>query len=161
MKDNTLDNTQPPNSQVIINVQYVKDLSFESPAAPFSLTSMKSQPQVDLSLDVSMQKIQTDNYEVCIEIKSTIKSEDKDVFLIELKYAGLFTLLNIPEEHLEGILFVHCPSILFPFARRIVADVSRDGGFQPLMIDPVDFLAFYNLKKPQLDAAKAASVETV
>jgi preprotein translocase subunit SecB len=116
---------------------------------------MKNQPQVDLSLDVSMQKIQTDNYEVCIEIKATVKSEDKEVFLIELKYAGLFTLLNIPEEHLEGLLFVHCPSILFPFARRIVADASRDGGFQPLMIDPVDFLAFYNLKKPQLDASKA------
>jgi preprotein translocase subunit SecB len=155
MKDDTTDNNLKQDSQIIINVQYVKDLSFESPGAPFTLTSMKNQPQVDLSLDVSMQKIQTDNYEVCIEIKATVKSEDKEVFLIELKYAGLFTLLNIPEEHLEGLLFVHCPSILFPFARRIVADASRDGGFQPLMIDPVDFLAFYNLKKPQLDASKA------
>jgi len=143
------------NSQIVINAQYVKDLSFESPAAPFSLTSLKDQPKVELNLDVQSGKIQENNYEVVIEIKAKVSTEDKDVFLIDLKYGALFTLTNIPEEHLEGILFVHCPSIMFPFARRIVADVTRDGGFQPLMIDPIDFMAFYNSKKEQLNPANS------
>jgi preprotein translocase subunit SecB len=145
------------NSQIVINAQYIKDLSFESPSSPFSLTSLKDAPKVELNLDVTSSKLQNDNYEVVIEIKSSVKSEDKDVFLIDLKYGALFTLTNIPEEHLESVLFVHCPSIMFPFARRIVADVTRDGGFQPLMIDPIDFLAFYNNKKAQAELAHATT----
>ncbi len=149
--NNDLNNQQNQNRQIVINAQYIKDLSFESPNAPFSLTSNKEQPEVALNLDIAAKKLQDDAYEIILEIKATIKADGKDVFLIDLKYGALFTLINIPEEHLETILYVHCPTITFPFARRVIADVTRDGGFQPLMIDPIDFLAFNNNKKAQLE----------
>jgi preprotein translocase subunit SecB len=132
--------------QVIINAQYVKDLSFESPDAPFSFARVKEAPKIDLSLDVQVKAIEKDNYEVTIAItaKAIIEKENETLFISELQYSGLFTVSDCEnEEQKEQILLIYCPNLIFPFARRIIADASRDGGFQPLMINPVDFAALY------------------
>lgn len=135
--------------QITINAQYVKDLSFESPNSPINLTMIKTQPAIELNLDLAAKPITETSYEVAMQIKAKAIVEDKVLFAVDLTYAGLFTVENIAEEHREFILLVQCPSIIFPFARRIVADSTRDGGFQPLMIDPVDFASLYARKKQQ------------
>lgn len=140
--------------QVIINAQYVKDLSFESPDAPFSFAKVKEAPKIDLSLDVQVKNIEKDNYEVTIAItaKAIMDKEKETLFICELQYSGLFTIIDCEnEEQKEQILLIYCPNLIFPFARRIIADASRDAGFQPLMINPVDFAALYLQHKQNKD----------
>ncbi|PCJ29500.1 MAG: protein-export chaperone SecB [Rickettsiales bacterium] len=143
--------TQAPNNEdmphIAVNAQYIKDFSFENPGAPGTLSGFEEAPQIDLALDLNIQKMPEDNYyevEIAINAKAVIKKEV--LFIVDLKYAGVFTLINIPEEQLEMLLAVHCPAIIFPYARKIIADATQDGGFQPLMIDPVDFGVLYNKK---------------
>lgn len=127
--------------------QYVKDLSFENPGAPGTLVSMDEKPQIEVNIDLGAKKMRDDLYEVTLHINAKAKSKDKSVFLVDLAYAGIFTLMNIPEERLEQILMVDCPFILFPYARRVVSDVTRDGGFPPLMLEPIDFFSMFRRKK--------------
>ena len=132
---------------IAVNAQYIKDFSFESPGAPGTLAALESTPQIDLALDLNIQKMPEEDYyevEICINAKAA--AEQKTLFLVDLKYAGIFNLINIPEDQIEMLLAVHCPAIIFPYARKIIADVTQDGGFQPLMIDPVDFGVLYNKK---------------
>jgi preprotein translocase subunit SecB len=131
---------------IAINAQYIKDLSFENPGAPASL-AIKNQPKVELALDIHVSKLPEDNvFEVALHINAKGTSEEKPLFIAELVYAGVFTLINIPDEDKDMLLAIHCPSMLFPFARKIIADATQDGGFQPLMIDPIDFGALYHKK---------------
>lgn len=131
---------------VSVNAQYIKDLSFENPNAPMSLT-MKSNPNVGLELDLSISRLPEENvYEVSLNIEVKTTQDETVLFVLDLKYAGIFTLLNIPEDQQKLLLAIHCPSIIFPFARKIIADVTQDGGFQPLMIDPIDFAALFHKK---------------
>lgn len=132
-----------PARQILINAQYVKDLSFENPDAPASLMGQKTQPKIDLSVNIQAQKLQEHTYEVSLHITAKALAEDKTLFLTDLEYAGIFTITELLDAQKELVLLVYCPSILFPFARRIIADVTRDGGFPPLMIDPIDFAALY------------------
>lgn len=132
---------------ISVNAQYIKDLSFENPGAPGSLVNNEDQPKIDLALDLNIQKMPEDDYfEVEISIHAKAVSEDKTLFIIDLKYAGVFHLMNIPADQTEMLLAVHCPAILFPFARKIIADATQSGGFQPLMIDPIDFGVLYSKK---------------
>lgn len=133
-----------PSRQILINAQYVKDLSFENPDAPASLMGQKSQPKIDLSVNIQAQKLQEHTYEISLHITAKAVAEDKTLFLADLDYAGIFTIAEVLDAQKELVLLVYCPSILFPFARRIIADVTRDGGFPPLMIDPIDFNALYH-----------------
>jgi preprotein translocase subunit SecB len=136
--------------QVIINTQYVKDLSFESPEAPACFLEIKTPPKIDLALDIKVEHLEGDSYEVILKITAKAVHEKKSLFLIELEYAGLFSIKNIDkEEQKEQILLIYCPNLLFPFARRVIADISRDGGFQPLMVNPIDFAALYMQQKKQ------------
>lgn len=149
-----------PNQRAFaINGQYIKDLSFESPDAPRSLFSLKDKPAIDLQIDIKGQKLQEKTYEVAIQIGAKATAEGTTVFLVELEYAGIFTISDaLAEDALEPVLLVECPRVLFPFARRVVADVTRDGGFPPLMLDPIDFLSLYQARKGQAgDEAKAAT----
>jgi preprotein translocase subunit SecB len=131
-----------PNLQIV--GQYVKDLSFENPGAPAGLTN---RPQIDFNVDIQARRGDAEHFEVEMKMRVTAKSEDdKPLFLLELAYAGLFRLTNIPEDALQQILLIQAPFMLFPFARRIVADVVRDGGMPPLMIEPIDFVALYQAK---------------
>lgn len=143
-----MDNDTAPH--VSVNAQYIKDLSFESPNAPSILSKLDEQPAINLHLDLNISRMPEENFfevEIAIEAEATI--QDKKMFLIDLKYAGIFNMINIPEEQLELILAIHCPAILFPFARKIIADVTQDGGFQPLMMDPIDFGVLYSKKKQE------------
>ena len=143
---------QPVNQanqpQVVINTQYVKDLSFESPEAPDCFLEIKTAPKIDLALDIKVQDLQKDSFEVVLKINAKALHNEKSLFVVELEYAGLFSIKNIEkEEQKEQILLIYCPSLIFPFARRVIADVTRDGGFQPLMVNPIDFSALYMQQK--------------
>jgi len=132
---------------IAVNAQYIKDLSFENPSAPKSLITLNRNPQIDLSLDLNVSHLpEEDFFEVEISIEAKAFDENQVLFVVELKYAGIFHLININDEEKKLLLAIHCPSMIFPFARKIIADVTQDGGFQPLMIDPIDFGALYHKK---------------
>jgi preprotein translocase subunit SecB len=148
MSDQTNGNgTADAMPQLAINAQYVKDLSFESPNAPQSLLPGQDQPQVQVNVNVSARGVAEDMFEVEIQLNAQAKSGESQTFLVELVYAGLFTIKNIPQESLEAVCLIECPRLIFPFARRIVADATRDGGFPPLMLEPIDFADLYRRGK--------------
>jgi preprotein translocase subunit SecB len=134
--------------------QYVKDLSFENPSAPGNLTS---RPQIELNVDLQARQLEQDHFEVELKLRVSATCEDKPAFLLELVYAGLFHLQNIPEEIRGQVLLIEGPHILFPFARRIVADMVRDGGMPPLMIEPIDFAGLYRAKAMEMQQMRPGS----
>jgi len=131
--------TQPQGQQLIVNAQYIKDLSFENPRAPHSLRQQTVQPAVEINVDVKAQSLGPENYEVVLTIKSSAKIQEEALFLIELSYGAVITVHNVPQELLSAVVLVETPRLMFPFARNIVAETTRDGGFPPLMINPIDF----------------------
>ena len=133
----------PPLRMQIVS-QYVKDLSFENPAAPAG--NMSTRPQIDLGVDLAARRLDTERFEVEVKLRVSAKGDDKPLFLLELAYGGLFLIQNAPEEILQQILLIDAPHLLFPFARRIVADAIRDGGMPPLMIEPIDFASLYRAR---------------
>lgn len=137
-----------------LNVQYVKDLSFEHPMAPRTFT-LTEQPQIGVNVGTQAQRVADTLFEVVLRVLVEGKVGEELAFVADLHYAGLFTLANIPEEHVEPLLLVEGPRLLFPFARRIIADVTRDGGVPPLMMDPIDFMAQYQRSK-ELEAQQQA-----
>ena len=122
--------------------QYVKDLSFENPNAP-AVYQWQSQPRIDVQFNIASQNVGDDLYEVSLKVDVKAQADEGAAFQVELLYAGLFAIRNVPEEQLHPFLFAEAPRLLFPFARRVIADVIRDGGFPPLLIDPIDFGAMY------------------
>ena len=143
--------TQP---QLGIRSQYVKDLSFENPSPPDRPAEAERSPDITVNVQVEARRLDETVFEITLQITAHARHEGKPVFLLELTYAGVFTLIAIPQEALEPALLVECPRLLFPFARRIVADVTRDGGFPPLLLTPIDFLSLYRNRQAQ--AAQAA-----
>jgi len=130
--------------QVAIVAQYIKDLSFENPGAP---ALMNQGPQIDLGVDLQARRGDAEHFEVELKLRVTAKTADnKTAFLLELAYAGLFRIVGVPDEMLQPLLLIQAPHMIFPFARRIVADVVRDGGMPPLMVDPIDFAGLYQAK---------------
>lgn len=129
--------------------QYVKDLSFENPNAPQSLASSGTNPNIQININVNARNLSESNYEVELALEAKAAAEDNVVFNIELTYAGIFRVENVPADSLQPIMLIECPRILFPFARQIVASASRDGGFPPLMVDPIDFAALYRQRMAQ------------
>ncbi len=142
--DNTQEQKDTSARQIVVNAQYIKDLSFENPTAPNSLIPKETPPKIELNVDIQAQRLQEEVFEVALHITAKATSGEDTLFLIDLTYAGIFTTGQIPDNQKELVLLVYCPTLIFPFARRIIADVSRDGGFPPLMIDPVDFAALYH-----------------
>lgn len=128
--------------QVSILTQYVKDLSFENPNAPQSL-QMETAPRIEINVNVNARRLSDDMFEVELKIDARAFNGDAAAFVVELLYGGLFGLRNVPAEALEPFLVVEAPRILFPFARRIVADATRDGGYPPLLLEPIDFASLY------------------
>lgn len=135
--------------QIRVLAQYIKDLSFENPDPIGSLRGGQPAPQIDLSIDVQARRSPNDTYEVDLNVIVKAQREKSVAFLCELKYTGLFQFVNVPAEALEPLLLVESPRMLFPFARRIVAEATRDGGFPPLYIDPIDFMGLYQKQKTQ------------
>ena len=132
---------------VAINIQYIKDLSFENPHSPLVLAQITTQPQINVTIDIKAAGIEKDRYEVVLMVSAKATAEEKTLYLLELAYAAVVTIQNLPPENLEGVLMIHVPSLLFPFARRIIADITRDGGAPTLALEPIDFTALYMMKK--------------
>lgn len=146
----------PQNQAPSLNVlaQYIKDLSFENPNAPRSLTAPQSQPDINIQINVNATKPQpTGEVEVELKVEGSAKVKGDTLFAFDLNYAGVFRIVNVPEQSLPPVVLIECPRLLFPFARQIIADAVRNGGFPPLMIDPVDFVALYQ-QRMQAEAQK-------
>jgi preprotein translocase subunit SecB len=126
-----------------INAQYVKDLSFENPRAPQVLGQGAGPPQVQVKVNVSARQIGEKLYESVLEINAEAKAGAETAFVVELSYGGLFTITGLTPEQLRPVLLIEGPRLLFPFAREIIATATQNGGFPPLLINPVDFLALY------------------
>ena len=146
------DNAPQQGPAIRVLSQYIKDLSFENPGA-----SVQAQPNIELGIDVGAAPKQGEEgvFEVTLKLKARAGTQDTALFLLEMDYAGLFQLQGFGAADMEPILLIECPRILFPFARRIIADISAEGGFPPLRIDPVDFGALYNAQKQRAAAAAA------
>lgn len=143
-----------PRVQVV--GQYVKDLSFENPGVTGGQTS---RPQIELNVDLQVRQLEQEHFEVELKLRVNAKSEERALFLLELVYAGLFQLHHIPDDVRQQVLLIEAPHILFPFARRIVADVVRDGGMPPLMVEPIDFAALYRAKLAQMQQGAAPTAQ--
>ncbi len=140
-----------PPGQLMLNLQFTKDLSFEVPGAPEIYATLREQPRVDLQLDVQARQLEQPNgatniYEVVLVIRADAKAQDRTCFIAELTYCGIFTV-NVDPQLLEPILLVECPRLLFPFARNILAEVTRDGGFPPVLLQPIDFVALWQARR--------------
>ena len=144
------DNAQPQGPAIRVLSQYIKDLSFENPGA-----TVQDQPNIELGIDVGATPVANNEgvFEVTLKLKARAGTQETALFLIEMDYAGQFHLQGFSQADMEPILLIECPRILFPFARRIIADISAEGGFPPLRIDPVDFGALYNSQKQRAQAA--------
>lgn len=138
-----------------IKGQYIKDLSFENPNAPHSLVASNQKPTIEVEMQVKPARIEEGIFETQLKIVAKAKVEQGALFLVDLTYAGLFEVQNVEAEKIEPLLMVDAAFVLFPFARRVIADASRDGGFPPLMLDPIDFHALYLHNKRQQAAAGA------
>ena len=145
---------QEVRPQLGIQTQYVKDLSFENPSAPDRPAEAERSPQITVNVQVEARRLNEQTFEVSLQITAQAQHEAKPVFLVELTYAGVFNFIGIPENAMEPALLIECPRLLFPFARRIVADVTRDGAFPPLLLAPIDFLALYRNRQTQVAQAR-------
>lgn len=141
--DTPQDQEKAPTPSLQIRAQYIKDISFENPYAPQSLIAQNQRPNIDIGVELKAQKLQDDVFEVVVHLTARATVETNTMFLVELAYGGIFQINDIPEEHIERILMIDAPFIMFPFLRRIISDVTRDGGFPPLMLDPIDFNQLY------------------
>jgi preprotein translocase subunit SecB len=147
----------PPTAdgpQLFVNVQYVKDLSFENPRSPQSLIQPATQPEVAINVDVKARNLNPESYEVVLTINVNANAQGEPVFLVELAYAAVVTVRNAPEQMLASLILVETPRMMFPFARAIIASATRDGGFPPLLINPIDFA---ELLRHQQAAAQPAA----
>ncbi len=142
--------TEQPVAPVSIMAQYIKDLSFENPHILKTLSDPKgTAPQISINVQVQANGIGEKTFEVSLVIEAKATNNDAPAFLIELTYAGVFTLNGVPEDILKAYLLIECPRLLFPFARNIIADVTRDGGMQPLLLNPIDFAELYYQQNPE------------
>jgi preprotein translocase subunit SecB len=145
---------QMPVPQIGILVQYVKDFSFENPNAPRSLTPSSQQPAIQINVGVDAAPLADNDIEVTLRLEGKAETQGFLLFGFELIYSGVFRILNVPPDSVQPMIMIECPRLLFPFAREIVATATRNGGFPPLMLEPVDFAALY---RERMAAAQPAA----
>jgi preprotein translocase subunit SecB len=145
-------NGQQPDALPQLNVlaQYTKDFSFENPNSPQSLAPQEQGPNINIQVNVNAKQLNPGEFEVNIVLEGSAQNPSTVLFKFELDYAGIFRLQNIPEADLHPVVMIECPRLLFPFARQIIADAVRNGGFPPLYIDPIDFAALYRQRIAEL-----------
>lgn len=136
--------------------QYVKDLSVENPHAPDSF-QWTDAPQIDLQFNIGAKPVNDEIHEIELKVNVTAKCENGSAYLIELSYCGLAGMRNLPDEQMHAFMYAEAPRLMFPFARRVIADATRDAGFQPLMLDPIDFNGLYMQQLQQKAAQEAAA----
>ena len=141
----TASNSAP---QLMVLAQYTKDLSFENPNAPGSL-QQTTQPQISISVNVVTSPLSDTDIEVTLRLEGKAETAGSVMFNIELQYAGVFRIQNVAQEQIQPLVLIECPRLLFPFAREIIATSVRNGGFPPLMLDPIDFVSLYQQRLAQ------------
>jgi preprotein translocase subunit SecB len=143
--------------QLNVLAQYVKDLSFENPNAPGSLMQQQQQPAINIQINVNAAPMSDTDIEVVLKIEGKADLAGKVLFAFDLAYAGVFRIQNVPEDSVHPVVMIECPRLLFPFAREIIANAVRNGGFPPLMLDPVDFVGLYRQKMNEMQAQSGAA----
>jgi len=150
----------PPGTQaqpqLSVLGQYIKDLSFENPNAPRSLSPSQTQPAIQIQINVGVQQLAETDYEVSLKLDGKAESAGSVLFAFDLTFAGVFRVQNVPAESLQPLVMIECPRLLFPFAHEIVATAVRNGGFPPLLLDPVDFVSLYQQRVAQMQAGQPA-----
>jgi preprotein translocase subunit SecB len=140
-----------------VNAQYIKDLSFEVPGAPAIFGALAGhQPEVSVQVNLDAQPLGNHLHEVTLRLALEAKLQERPAFILDLTYGGVFTV-QMPEEHIQPVLMIECPRLLFPFARNIVADAVRDGGFPPILLQPIDFVSLFRSRVEQMAAEKQAA----
>jgi preprotein translocase subunit SecB len=143
--------------QLNVVAQYIKDFSFENPNAPRSLSSGGQQPQIAIQIKVDASPMSDSDVEVALKLEGKAETGGSLMFAFDLTYAGVFRIRNVPQESMNALVLIECPRLLFPFAREIVATTVRNGGFPPLLLDPVDFVGLYRQRMSQLQPAGQAA----
>ncbi|AXK82406.1 protein-export chaperone SecB [Pseudolabrys taiwanensis] len=146
--------SQDNQPQLNVVAQYIKDFSFENPNAPRSLQGGTEPPQIGIQINVEAQPLSDTDIEVSLKLEGKAELQGSLMFGFELDFAGVFRIVNVPQESLNAIVLIECPRLLFPFAREIIATAVRNGGFPPLLLDPVDFVALYRQKMAQLQPSE-------
>jgi preprotein translocase subunit SecB len=146
-----------PSPQLNVLAQYIKDFSFENPNAPASLAPQQQPPSINVQINVGATNVAENDFEVVLKVEGKAEHTGKLMFSFELAYAGVFRIVNVPQENLHPLVMIECPRLLFPFAREIVATVVRNGGFPPLMLDPIDFVSLYRQNMERQAAQEAAA----
>ena len=146
---------KPPQLNVL--AQYIKDLSFENPNAPRSLNPSQQQPTINIQINVNAKPVGGEDYEIELKVEGKAETSGTVLFSFDLLYAGIFRLANIPQDSIHPVMMIECPRLLFPFAREVIATVVRNGGFPPLLIDPVDFVGLYRQRLAELGAQGGAN----
>ena len=136
----TADKSQDKPPQLNVLAQYIKDFSFENPNAPRSLTPTEQQPQINIQINVNATPLSDSDIEVELKLEGKADAGGTVLFSFDLVFAGIFRIQNVPQDSVHPLVMIECPRLLFPFAREIVASAVRNGGFPPLLIDPVDFV---------------------
>jgi preprotein translocase subunit SecB len=137
-----------------VMVQYTKDFSFENPNAPQSLMQQQAQPQIGIQINVNPRQLSATDYEVELKLDGKAEHSGNILFAFDLNYAGVFRLTNIPQESLGPMLMIECPRLLFPYAREIISNAIANGGFPPLLLNPVDFVGLYQQKMAEMQAVQ-------
>ncbi len=137
-----------------ILAQYIKDASFENPNAPDSLRTDQDAPQISINIEIGRQMLDNNTVEVVLVLGAKAERDGEPVFLCELEYAGLFAFGNIAEEHIQPMILIECPRLLFPFARQIMAELTQNGGYPPILLEPPDFASMF--REEMLRRAQAA-----
>jgi preprotein translocase subunit SecB len=148
------------NPSLTILAQYTKDLSFENPGAPRSLQARDKAPDININVNVNANPLSDSDFDVVLTLSAEAKDGDRVLFHTELVYGGVFRVTGFPQEHMLPLLFIECPRLLFPFARQIIGDVTRNGGFPPLMIDPIDFAQMFTQRMAEEQAREQVQSTT-
>jgi preprotein translocase subunit SecB len=150
---------QVPDGAPQVNVlgQYLKDFSFENPNAPQSLAPSQIQPSINVQVNVDVNPLNESDLEVALLIEGKAEVSSSLLFAFELVYAGIFRIQNVPQDQVHPLIMIECPRLLFPFAREIISTAVRNGGFPPLLLDPIDFVALYRQKMAEAQASSPPS----
>jgi len=155
MTDPTTEGSALPPAPFKLLAQYLKDLSFENPGAPHVNTSRSEVPRGQLKLAVQARLVSPMQYEVSLVLGITAMREQETVYIVELQYAGLFDVTGAPDEHVTPLLMIEAPRMLFPFAREVLAKATHDGGYPPVLLNPIDFVAVFREQVRRREAAGA------
>lgn len=158
MSDTNANGGQGGAPSLSVKAQYLKDLSFENPNSPQSFQDTGAPPNFDVDVNVNARGLGPNNYEVELAVSARARRGDMVAFVVEATYAGVFEIRNVPADQVELIMLVECPRILFPFARQIVSDATRNGNYPPLMLEPIDFFAVYQRDKMMRAPADASEM---